>query len=65
MRDYGKAVREILDKHGCYFLRRGKGDHDTWYSPVTDRKITVDGKIYVRHTANGVLKQAGISYRFR
>ena len=65
MREYGKAVRDILDKNGCYFVRHGKGDHDIWYSPVSNRNITVDGKIYIRHAANNVLKQAGLKDRFR
>lgn len=55
MNEYGKTVREILTKHGCYFVRHGKGDHDIWYSPVNKRSVTVDGKIFIRHAANGVL----------
>jgi len=65
MNDYGKAVRDILDKYGCHFVRHGKGDHDIWYSPINNRNVTVDNKIYIRHTANGILKQAGINDRFR
>ena len=64
MKDYGKAVRDILGKNGCYFLRRGKGDHDRWYSPITDKKITVDRTIPSRHMANELLKQAGIKKKF-
>jgi len=58
MKEYSKATKEILKRHGCYFVRHGKGDHDTWYSPISDRKLTVDGKIPSRHMANEVLKQA-------
>ena len=65
MKEYGKAVRDILDKYGCYFVRHGKGDHDIWYSPIVKQNITVNSKIYIRHAANGVLKQAGIKDRFR
>ena len=32
---------------------------------ITKRNVSVDGKIYPRHTANGILKDAGISTRFR
>jgi len=35
-----------------------------WYSPITNRNITVDSKIKSRFTANGIMKDAGISYRF-
>ena len=65
MKEYGKAVRDLLDKNGCYFVRHGKGDHDIWHSPITNCNITVDGKIFIRHVANNILKQAGINYRFR
>ena len=34
-----------MRKHGCYFVRHGKGDHDIWYSPITDINVVVDGKI--------------------
>ena len=64
MKEYSKAVRDILNKNGCYFLRHGKGDHDRWYSPITNRNITIDGTIPSRHMANEVLKQAGIKKQF-
>lgn len=35
-----------------------------WFSPIVDRKITVDKKIKSRHTANAVLKQAGLPKAF-
>ena len=65
MAEYEKKVRELLKKNGCSFVRRGKGDHDIWISPITNRHITVDTKIKSRHTANEILKQSGIDYRFR
>ena len=64
MKEYGKAVRDILSKNGCYFVRHGKGDHDRWYSPITSHSITVDGVIPSRHMANEVLKQAGLKKQF-
>jgi len=64
MAEYEKRVREILKDYGCSYVRRGKGDHDIWYSPLTKRHITVDGKIKSRHTANAVLKQSGINFKF-
>ena len=64
MAEYEKKVRDILTENGCKFVRHGKGDHDIWYSPITARNITVDGKIKSRHTANEIMKQSGISYRF-
>jgi len=64
MADYEKKVRDILSKNGCSFVRRGKGDHDIWYSPITNRNVSVDGKIKSRHSANGIMKESGIQHRF-
>ncbi|HAG69626.1 MAG TPA: type II toxin-antitoxin system HicA family toxin [Lachnospiraceae bacterium] len=64
MADYEKKVKELIIENGCRFLRHGKGDHDVWYSPLTKRIFTVDRKIKSRHTANGIMKQSGINYKF-
>ena len=64
MPGYERDVRAILATHGCHFVRHGKGDHDIWYSPLTARNFPVDGKIKSRHTANGIMKQAGIPHCF-
>jgi hypothetical protein len=65
MAEYEKKVRAVLAEQGCAFHRHGKGDHDIWFSPITKNFVTVDGKIKSRHTANAILKQAGIDFRFR
>jgi hypothetical protein len=57
-------LKKILRRHGCYPVRQGKGDHEIWSSPINGRKFVVDGKIKSRHTANAVLRQAGIERRF-
>jgi hypothetical protein len=62
--DYAKQIRKKLTEHGCVFQRHGKGDHDVWYSPLSGQSFPVDGKIKSRHTANGIMKQAGINYHF-
>ena len=64
MADYEKKVREMLKENGCWFIRHGKGDHDIWYSPETDRNFPVDHVIKSIYTANGIMKQAGIDHRF-
>ena len=64
MAEYEKHVREIMRENGCSFVRHGKGDHDIWFSPITNRHVTVDSKIKSRFTANAILKQCGIDYRF-
>lgn len=65
MAEYEKKVRKFLMQHGCFFVRHGKGDHDIWFSPVTNREFVVDGKIKSRFTANEIMKQAGLDFRFR
>jgi HicA toxin of bacterial toxin-antitoxin, len=57
-------VRRILRETGCSLVRQGKGDHEIWYSPITSTTFPVDGKIVSRHSANGVLKDAGLSKAF-
>jgi hypothetical protein len=64
MAEYEKKVREILKAHSCTFVRHGKGDHDIWYSPITNRNITVDSKIKSRYTANAIMQQSGIEHHF-
>lgn len=55
---------KLLKDAGCYFDRAGKGDHQIWFSPITNQNFTVDSKILSRHTANGTLKQAGLKKQF-
>jgi len=64
MGDYTKTVKKILSENGFHFERRGKGDHDIWYNPVTKKSISVDGEIKLRTSANELLKEAGIGKRF-
>lgn len=64
MAEFEKKVRKVLSDNNCTFVRHGKGDHDIWYSPIVKKNITVDSKIKSRHTANTIMKQAGINYNF-
>lgn len=64
MAEYEKKIRERLKDNGCSFVRHGKGDHDIWYSPISNKNFTVDNKIKSRYTANAILKQAGIKEHF-
>jgi len=54
----------VLRENGCRFDRPGKGDHELWFSPISNRRFAVDSKIKSRHTANAVLKRAGLSKQF-
>lgn len=64
MADYAAQLKRILSERNCYKQRQGRGDHEIWYSPISDRRFPVDSKIKSRHTANAVLKQAGIDEKF-
>jgi len=57
-------LKRLLREADCRWVRAGKGDHEIWFSPQTNRHFTVDANIKSRHTANGVLKQAGLKKAF-
>jgi hypothetical protein len=62
--DFSPALKKLLRANGCRCERQGKGDHEIWFSPKTGKRFPVDSKIRSRHTANGVLKQAGLEKQF-
>lgn len=64
MADYSGELKRLLAAAGCTIRRPGKGDHEIWFSPITGRSFPVDSSIRSRHTANGVLKQAGLPKAF-
>ena len=55
-----RKLTALLLAHGCTLVRQGKGDHEVWESPITNKRFTVDKGGANRHTANGALKSAGI-----
>ena len=64
MKGYAAEVKERLKGAGWEFLRHGKGDHDVWHNPQTGQKVTVPVKLLSRHTANDILKDAGLAKAF-
>lgn len=64
MANFTAKLKRALKQAGCSFHRQGKGDHEIWYSPVSERYFTVDSSIKSRHTANETLKQAGLPKQF-
>jgi predicted RNA binding protein YcfA (HicA-like mRNA interferase family) len=64
MKGFGKEVRDKLRAAGCTFVRHGRGDHDTWHSPINNKHFTVPVKIMSRHTANKILRDAGLPKGF-
>lgn len=64
MADFAPIVKLELLRAGWEHLRSGKGDHAVWWDPKSGSKVIVDSKIKSRHTANGILKRAGIAKKF-
>ncbi|EAN4946475.1 type II toxin-antitoxin system HicA family toxin [Salmonella enterica] len=57
-------LTELLIASGCYFDRQGKGSHEIWFSPISQKKFSVPYTIVSPYTANGILKQAGLPKNF-
>jgi predicted RNA binding protein YcfA (HicA-like mRNA interferase family) len=64
VKGFYSQIIEALKANGCTFVRYGKGDHEIWYSPISNRNFPVDKKSLSRHTANAIMKQAGIDKKF-
>lgn len=63
MNGYEKLVKEQLLKHGYTLVRTGKDSHEIWASEK-GVPVTVNHDCKSRHTANSIMKAAGIAYRF-
>jgi predicted RNA binding protein YcfA (HicA-like mRNA interferase family) len=61
---FDRALRELLREGGCTFVRQGKGSHEIWHSPITGRNFAVPVQIPSKHTANAILRQAGLPKAF-
>lgn len=64
MESFTPERKRLLLATGRGFVRTGKGDHEIWPCPITQVHFVVDSKIKSRHTANAVLKPAGLPKRF-
>ena len=59
MAGYEKKVQNLLKQQGYFMERRPRGSHDIWSNGEIE--VSVPSKIKKRHTANAILKEAGIS----
>jgi predicted RNA binding protein YcfA (HicA-like mRNA interferase family) len=59
-----RELVKLLSDAGCKFVRQAKGSHEIWFSPITNRKLTVPKNTMMVHTANSVLKDAGLPKAF-
>ncbi len=64
MVEIGPRLKKLLRQAGYEHYRPGKGDHEIWRHPRTGQQVTVDPGTKSRHTANEVLKQAGLPKAF-
>jgi predicted RNA binding protein YcfA (HicA-like mRNA interferase family) len=61
MKGYYQQVTTILKRYGFSFLKPGKGSHEIWSNGTVN--MTVPFNCKSRHTANGILKDAGAAER--
>src|ERR1700730_13895619 len=61
---FDRPLRDLLRAAGCTLVRQGKGSHEIWHSPITRRNFAVPIGIPSRHTANAILRQAGLPKAF-
>jgi hypothetical protein len=61
---FDRALRELWREAGRTLIRQGKGSHEIWHSPLTQRNFPVPIGIPSRHTANAILRQAGLPKAF-
>ena len=64
MANFYRDLTHILRANGWELHRQGRGDHEVWRLASTGKSVTVDRSIKSRHTANAVLKQAGLPKSF-
>lgn len=62
MNGFYSLVVEQLRANGYKYLRAGNGAHEIWSNGK--RNQTVSKNMPSRHTANAIMKQAGIDYKF-
>lgn len=64
MAELYRELIAILRADGWTLARAGKGSHEIWVDRAGCRHVTVPRSTKSRHTANEVLKQAGLPKLF-
>ena len=64
MADFYRDLVKILHANGFILVRGGKGSHEIWLNRTINKQVTVPRDTKSRHTANEVLKQAGLEKAF-
>jgi predicted RNA binding protein YcfA (HicA-like mRNA interferase family) len=61
---FDRVLRDLLRAAGSTLVRQGRGSHEIWHSPIKRRNFAVPVGIPSRHTANAILRQAGLPKAF-
>lgn len=61
MNELYRKLTGLLRMHHFAKVQSGKGSHEKWQSDITGKTVIVPYNLVRRHTANGILKVAGIS----
>ena len=61
MSDYARKVKRMLTDAGYRRIRQPRGSHEIWAKDdMSGGLVSVPEKLKDRHTANGILKSAGL-----
>jgi predicted RNA binding protein YcfA (HicA-like mRNA interferase family) len=63
MNGYEKEVKKILKQYGWKFIRAASVSHEYWGKEGC-KAITVPHNCKSKFTANAIMKEAGINYKF-
>lgn len=64
MANFYRDLTKLLADAGFSHFRSAKGDHEIWLNHASGHKVIVDAGIKSRHTANEILKKAGLPKAF-
>ena len=64
MADFYRTVIEQLRMAQFELEKGGKGSHEKWRNRQTGRLVIVPRNLKKRHTANAILKSAGLNKMF-
>ncbi|MCY4341850.1 MAG: type II toxin-antitoxin system HicA family toxin [Gammaproteobacteria bacterium] len=57
---FEREVKRRLRKAGWHKERNPRGSHEIWANPQGDAVVSLPSKIKSRHTADSILKKAGL-----
>jgi len=62
--DYYRQVCQLLRAAGYVQIPGGKGSHQKWYNAEKDDLQIGPFNLKKKHTANGIMKDAGLNKKF-